>query len=408
MTARVFLNETLIGELQTDPAGAETTFQFDASYALAAERPVFGRWFEDRLIEPPRTFRGVPLPNYFRNLLPEGALRKLVMARLGASSTEYAMLLRLGGDLPGAVRIVSDELESGPVEESERNGRVARDPYRFALTGVQAKLTLFEDRDHWTLPIEGQEGHWIAKFGSPAYQRLVENESTMLGWAHACGLDVPEHRVIPASSIRNLPADFAPDQEALLVRRFDRSHYGRRIHQEDFAQVFDIPPEERYAWESVDLGWAHYGSIGAVIHQLCGEPDFREYMRRLVFMVLSGNADAHLKNWALIYPNALKARLAPVYDFVSTLPYSHPEYSALHWLEPPEPTAAAPKRLCEVSIDDLLAVASCAPEAGTSELFDDLAAFVGTVRASWQSVASDAPEVVRERIEAHLRACALK
>ena len=32
-----------------------------------------------------------------------------------------------------------------------------------------------------------------------------------------------------------------------------------------------------------------------MIAKVCGPEDLREYVRRLVFMVLSGNADAHLK-----------------------------------------------------------------------------------------------------------------
>lgn len=70
---------------------------------------MLGRWFEDQHIDPPRTFRGKPLPNDFRNLRPEGALRKVVERRLGSSALpEYTLLLRLGDNLPGAVRVVSD------------------------------------------------------------------------------------------------------------------------------------------------------------------------------------------------------------------------------------------------------------------------------------------------------------
>jgi serine/threonine-protein kinase HipA len=43
--------------------------------------------------------------------------------------------------------------------------------------------------------------------------------------------------------------------------------------------------------------------------------------RRLVFSVLIGNADMHLKNWSLLYPNRRKPVLSPAYDFVATLPY---------------------------------------------------------------------------------------
>lgn len=409
MSARVFLEETLVGELRPSLEAADTSFEFDSGYAASASRPVLGRWFEDQHIDPPRTFRGKPLPNYFRNLLPEGALRKIVERRLGSSALpEYTMLLRLGENLPGAVRVVSDALEMGALEDSERKGRDAADPFRFALTGVQPKLTLSGDHDRLTMPLEGADGYWIAKFGSPAYQRLVQNEQAMLEWARECGLNVPEHRVIRGSEIDSLPEDFDPNQDVLVVRRFDRGDGGARIHQEDFAQVFDIAPEERYASESPELGWLHYGSIGAVVHALCGDHDYREYLRRLVFMTLSGNADAHAKNWALVYPDGLKARLAPVYDFVSTVVYpSLHGHSALRWGEPPEPTVASAKSLAEVTIDDLLLAASYS-SADTSLIMDDLSEFARKVRATWSNVAERAPDVVRDRVAAHLREASLR
>ena len=34
-----------------------------------------------------------------------------------------------------------------------------------------------------------------------------------------------------------------------------------------------------------------------------------------------GNADMHLKNWSLLYPDQRKPILSPGYDFVATLPY---------------------------------------------------------------------------------------
>ena len=46
-----------------------------------------------------------------------------------------------------------------------------------------------------------------------------------------------------------------------------------------------------------------------------------EFLRRFVFNALIGNADMHLKNWSLIYPDRRAAMLAPAYDFVSTIAY---------------------------------------------------------------------------------------
>lgn len=44
-----------------------------------------------------------------------------------------------------------------------------------------------------------------------------------------------------------------------------------------------------------------------------------ELVRRLVFAVASGNNDAHLKNWSLIYPDTIRARWSPLYDQVATV-----------------------------------------------------------------------------------------
>ncbi|MBX3201232.1 MAG: type II toxin-antitoxin system HipA family toxin [Labilithrix sp.] len=410
MSARVFLDKTLVGQLAPNVATQTTRFEFDASYAVEGSRPVLGRWFEDHDISPPRRFDGSPLPNYFRNLLPEGALRKVVAARLGPSSLpEYSMLLRLGGDLPGAVRVESDELDEGPLDEQERHARAPHDPFRFALTGVQPKLSLYEVADRLTVPVEGEHGFWIAKFGTPAYRELVQNEHTMLRWAARCGLNVPEHRVVRARDIDRLPEHFDSDQPVLLVRRFDREGAGRRIHQEDFAQVFDIAPDDKYVSEHLELDWVHYGSIGAVVFQLCGFDDFVEYMKRLAFTVLSGNGDAHVKNWALVYPDTLRARLAPVYDFVATVAYGdRPTSPAMRWVQPEAPTMDPGSALVDVTLDDLLAAASYAEGADTARVMDELERFIGVARGEWAVIEPEAPPFTKKVVAAHLVATKLR
>lgn len=38
-------------------------------------------------------------------------------------------------------------------------------------------------------------------------------------------------------------------------------------------------------------------------------------------MVASGNCDAHLKNWSLLYPDGIQPRWSPLYDQVATIAY---------------------------------------------------------------------------------------
>jgi serine/threonine-protein kinase HipA len=82
---------------------------------------------------------------------------------------------------------------------------------------------------------------------------------------------------------------------------------------EDFAQVFAVGDK----YDST----LNYQSIAYVIWQEVGLDGVLEYVRRLVHMVLTGNADMHLKNWSLVYPDGIHAQLAPAYDFVSTVVY---------------------------------------------------------------------------------------
>jgi serine/threonine-protein kinase HipA len=64
-----------------------------------------------------------------------------------------------------------------------------------------------------------------------------------------------------------------------------------------------------------------------------GESGIAEFIRRLVFNVLIGNADMHLKNWSLIYPDRRTAQLAPAYDFVSTIAYIPDDKLALTFVD---------------------------------------------------------------------------
>jgi len=47
--------------------------------------------------------------------------------------------------------------------------------------------------------------------------------------------------------------------------------------------------------------------------------------------VLIGNADMHLKNWSLLYPDRRTPVLSPAYDFVATLPYLPNDKLALNF-----------------------------------------------------------------------------
>lgn len=319
-TLEVRLGSTLVGTL-THLGNEAILFTFDSTYVEATnDRPTLSLGFkaaDGGLVEHTRPTH-VRLPPFFSNLLPEAHLREYLAARGGVHpEREFFLLWLLGADLPGAVEVRADEGEVPPSfrDEGDRSRR-AEEPLRFSLAGVQLKFSaLMETSKGLTLPVGGIGGDWIVKLPSARFEAVPENEYAMMTLARAAGIDVPDVHLVRTNEIGHLPEDL-PEAFgfSLAVRRFDRPHAGERVHIEDFAQVFGVYPERKYRNAS-------YGSIGRVLWLEAGEEAITEYTRRLVFNALIGNADAHLKNWSLIYPDRRTVKLAPAYDLVGTSPY---------------------------------------------------------------------------------------
>lgn len=126
----------------------------------------------------------------------------------------------------------------------------------------------------------------------------------------AVGLDCA-HAAVIARTDAELP-DIVPFDEILAVQRFDRGAAGQRIHMEEFAQVLRYEPRHKYG-KGLQKD---YSDMLRVIDQLSARPsrDVQEFVNRVVTFILMGNADAHLKNWALRYPDGVHPELAPLYD----------------------------------------------------------------------------------------------
>lgn len=327
----VKLGDQVVGWLRRSPVGSDvTTFRFSHSYLALSPRPVLGQCFVD---DPNKVWTAkLRLPAFFSNLLPDldSPLRKAVCAQFHVpAEREFILLEQLGEDLPGniVVRLSASDLDE-PSAEFEIPADMAADQdlssplplppeaLRFSLAGMQLKLSMRREGRGMTVPAYGRGGDWIVKFPDQVYPRVPENEWAMMRWAQQSGIAVPEFELIEFRHLSNVPPGFADDADSqcYAVRRFDRPGPGKRIHMEDFAQVLAVYDRGKYTR-------SNFETVGSIIHALGGEIDLREYVRRLVFMVLSGNADAHLKNWSLIYLDGVHASLSPAYDFVSTVLY---------------------------------------------------------------------------------------
>lgn len=393
----ILLHGERIGFL-TNVGHDRSLFSFNESYIESRNRPVLGLRFQDSFGELITEYRPTQtcLMPYFSNLLPEGHLRDYLSQRAGLKSErEFFLLWALGTDLPGAITVMPDDDEIWPNTlagdaKQDENEDIYNDVLRFSLAGVQLKFSAINEASGGlTIPARGMGGSWIVKLPAAKFAGVPENEYSMMALARLIGMDVPSTNLIDVDDIGNLPAGIGGIQgQAFAIERFDRHEDGSLVHIEDFAQVFDVYPKDKYSK-------AKSSNIAKVIAAESSEEDIVEFIRRLTFNTLIGNADMHLKNWSLIYPDKRSARLSPAYDFVSTIPYIADDHAALRY--------SKTRRFDEFSLDELkhLAAKALLPE---KVVLDTARETVELFHDHWQKEKSNLPLYpnVVEAIEKHI------
>lgn len=264
------------------------------------------------------------VPAVLSNLLPEGALRELLSGALKIHpANEFPLLAWTGNNLPGG--IIAAPVPAGEIPAWALSGRDRTEPVqidvegaaqKFSLAGIQMKFSTVRRDGRYNISAELGADNWIVKTPSTLHGNVPENEYSAMKLAEAIGVDIPEITLISLDTLDNLPLIQLPDEtHAYAIRRFDRSAR-ERIHTEDFAQVFEFFAHDKY-------GKANYEQVATALYRYGagGLADIQQMTRRLLANVLLANGDAHLKNWTLIYSDAVNPQLAPAYDIVSTLPY---------------------------------------------------------------------------------------
>jgi serine/threonine-protein kinase HipA len=279
-------------------------------------------------------FRGKQARPFFAGLLPDEGPRGRIAAILGISErNDFAMLERIGGECAGAVSLLPEgvpppaasESRTRELDEKELQEIIAelprrplmagREGVRLSLAGSQDKLPVVLRGSRFGLPLGNTPSTHIIKPEPERFPGLVANEVVCMTLAKAVGLNVPgvEARAIGGKA-------------CIVVQRYDRTVSAEgtvtRIHQEDFCQALGLPPERKYQQEGGPL----LRDCVAMLREWSTVPvlDIRDFLDGLILSVLIGNADAHAKNYSLLYRGG-ERRLAPFYDLVCTLAW--PELS---------------------------------------------------------------------------------
>ncbi|PQA86015.1 type II toxin-antitoxin system HipA family toxin [Hyphococcus luteus] len=268
-------------------------------------------------------------------LLPDNefVLSKWAQKFQVSARNSFALISQVGEDCAGAVQFVQPErLEAiqnaGPgsiewIDETEIAERLKalradhsawrrpRDTGQFSLAGAQPKTALLYQNKRWGIPSGRMPTTHILKPPTGEFDGHAENEHFCLMLARALGL--------PTVSSSVMHFDGEP---AIVVERYDRQFTDDglvRIHQEDMCQALGIPPTQKYENED-GPGVAR---IVDLLREVSGEAkeDVATFIDAIAFNWLIAGTDAHAKNYSLLIGAAGRARLAPLYDLASALPY---------------------------------------------------------------------------------------
>jgi len=321
----VWWDERIVGTLRMDEFG-EVTFQYSEGWLEGSELLPLSVSLPKRA-EP---FKRRECRPFFGGLLPEEGQLDAVARSLGLSkANEFKLLEALGGDVAGALTLwpegerpptSSSSTLPTPLSEDrlaevldtlpKRPLLAGQEGLRLSLAGAQAKLPVVLVEGQIALPVPGQPTTHIVKPPIPHFPATTENEALMMRLASALGL--------PVVAIRARSAGGKP---YLLIDRYDRaSETGavRRLHQEDFCQALGFPPERKYQTE----GGPAFRDCFDLLRRAVTVPalEVLKLLDAALFNVIIGNADAHGKNFSLLYqPPAVI--LAPLYDLVCTVAY---------------------------------------------------------------------------------------
>ncbi|MEA2721293.1 MAG: serine/threonine-protein kinase HipA [Candidatus Eremiobacteraeota bacterium] len=320
----VWLHDYHVGTI-TNIVNDTNIFALDEAYRADPNAPILSfKAFRDQTGAYRRAFRPTQtrLHPFFSNLLPEGYLRQYLARHAHVKPVrDFPLIWMLGHDLPGALRVVDADGSAVPPAGRDHRG-ISEDSrgelLRFSLAGVQLKFSATGDpKRGLTIPVSGMGGHWIVKMPDQRFKRVPENEFSMMSFAKAVGIDVPDIGLIDPGTIAGMPSDVRNlTGNAYYIKRFDRLPSGGRVQTEDFAQANGIFPgnDRKYTQFNFD-------SLAEQVTRQAGVSGMLDLTRRLVFTVGIGNGDMHSKNWSFIYRDGRTAELAPAYDFVSTIVY---------------------------------------------------------------------------------------
>jgi serine/threonine-protein kinase HipA len=170
-----------------------------------------------------------------------------------------------------------------------------------SLSGIQKKISVNLENRRTVLRVAAEGGHYILKPQSD-FTAVPENEHVTTCLAQLSGIAVAPNGLIPLKD----------GSLAYIVQRFDRLANSHKLRQEDFCQLAEKAPKEKYDG-SGELCFR-------LLKRYATEPPVEtiKLFRMLVFSWWTYNGDMHLKNFSLLADEKGFLKLTPAYDLLCT------------------------------------------------------------------------------------------
>ena len=151
--------------------------------------------------------------------------------------------------------------------------------------------------------VKDENGAYLAKFASARDQLdVVSLEAAAMELGRRAGIKTADSRLLALGS-----------RKCLLVKRFDINEAGGRNH---LVSMQSLLKADGYYY-------AGYRDLAEVIRHVSTQPgqDLQRLYRQMVFNVMIGNTDDHLKNFIMLH-NDEGWRLSPAFDLVPNIGFN--------------------------------------------------------------------------------------
>lgn len=140
---------------------------------------------------------------------------------------------------------------------------------------------------------------------------------------------------------------FANGTPAYVTRRFDYNKDEEKLNQEDFASVLQAKKDDDGKYKYIAKSYEDFGGVLSSLNKV-------EFIRILIFNFLTGNGDAHLKNFSLLETSDGDMQLSPSYDLMNTKIHVNDSLIALNLFKELERTSLPKGQTYTYAIKDFI------------------------------------------------------